>query len=77
MPFRVSLHVGVEPLCATHEVAIGFTPDFVRVVEALRSGVGTFGLKMSPEMRQVVRQYEKDNDLVLQFLEEKLMVKGR
>ena len=30
-----------------------------------------FGLKMSPEMRQVVRQYEKDNDLVLQFLEEK------
>lgn len=30
-----------------------------------------FGLKMSPEMRQVVKQYEKDNDLVLQFLEEK------
>lgn len=30
-----------------------------------------FGLKMSPAMRQVVKQYEKDNDLVLQFLEEK------
>lgn len=29
------------------------------------------GLKMSPEMRKVVRQYERDNDLVLQFLEEK------
>lgn len=30
-----------------------------------------FGLKMSDDMRRVVRQYEKDNDLVLQFLEEK------
>lgn len=30
-----------------------------------------FGLKMSAEMQKVVRQYEKDNDLVLQFLEEK------
>ena len=30
-----------------------------------------FGLKMSPAMRQVVKQYEKDNDLVLQFLEER------
>ena len=30
-----------------------------------------FGLKMSPAMRQVVKQYEKDNDLALQFLEEK------
>lgn len=30
-----------------------------------------FGLKMSEEMTKVVRQYEKDNDLVLQFLEEK------
>ena len=30
-----------------------------------------FGLKMSPAMRQVVKQYEKDNDMVLQFLEEK------
>ena len=30
-----------------------------------------FGLRMSPAMRQVVKQYEKDNDLVLQFLEEK------
>lgn len=30
-----------------------------------------FGLKMSPEMRKVIKQYEKDNDLVLQFLEEK------
>lgn len=29
------------------------------------------GLKMSPAMQKVVRQYEKDNDLVLQFLEEK------
>lgn len=30
-----------------------------------------FGLQMSPAMRKVVRQYEKDNDLVLQFLKEK------
>lgn len=30
-----------------------------------------FGLKMSEPMRRVVRQYERDNDLVLQFLEEK------
>lgn len=30
-----------------------------------------FGLRMSPEMAKVVRQYEKDNDLILQFLEEK------
>ena len=30
-----------------------------------------FGLKMPEPMRQVVRQYERDNDLVLQFLEEK------
>ena len=30
-----------------------------------------FGLSMSDNMRMVVRQYEKDNDLVLQFLEEK------
>lgn len=33
------------------------------------------GLKMSPIMRRVVKQYEKDNDLVLQFLEEKCEVK--
>ena len=30
-----------------------------------------FGLQMSPAMKKVIRQYEKDNDLVLQFLEEK------
>ena len=30
-----------------------------------------FGLKMSENMRTVIKQYEKDNDLVLQFLEEK------
>ena len=30
-----------------------------------------FGLSMSDNMRMVVRQYEKDNDLVMQFLEEK------
>ena len=30
-----------------------------------------FGLKMSENMQTVVKQYEKDNDLVLQFLEEK------
>lgn len=30
-----------------------------------------FGLIMSDEMKAVVRRYEKDNDLVLQFLEEK------
>ena len=30
-----------------------------------------FGLRMSPAMQKVIRQYEKDNDLVLQFLEEK------
>ena len=30
-----------------------------------------FGLRMSPAMRKVVSQYERDNDLVLQFLEEK------
>lgn len=30
-----------------------------------------FGLKMSDGMKTVIRQYEKDNDLVLQFLEEK------
>ena len=30
-----------------------------------------FGLKMSEKMQAVVDQYEKDNDLVLQFLEEK------
>ena len=30
-----------------------------------------FGLKMSDNMQLVIRQYEKDNDIVLQFLEEK------
>lgn len=30
-----------------------------------------FGLRMNESMQRVVRQYEKDNDLVLQFLEEK------
>lgn len=30
-----------------------------------------FGLKMSRGMQKVIKQYEKDNDLVLQFLEEK------
>ena len=30
-----------------------------------------FGLKMSPSMKSVITKYEKDNDLVLQFLEEK------
>lgn len=30
-----------------------------------------FGLVMSDSMKAVIRQYEKDNDLVLQFLEEK------
>ena len=30
-----------------------------------------FGLEMSEGMRSVVKQYEKDNDIVLQFLEEK------
>lgn len=30
-----------------------------------------FGLKMSDKMKRVVKQYERDNDLVLQFLEEK------
>lgn len=30
-----------------------------------------FGLRMSEPMKTVVKQYEKDNDLVLQFLEEK------
>ena len=33
-----------------------------------------FGLRMSDDMRRVVRQYEKDNDLVLQFLEQKCEV---
>lgn len=33
-----------------------------------------FGLKMSPDMLKVIRQYERDNDLVLQFLEEKCAV---
>lgn len=30
-----------------------------------------FGLRMSEGMQKVIRQYEKDNDLVLQFLEER------
>lgn len=30
-----------------------------------------FGLKMSETMKKVIRQYERDNDIVLQFLEEK------
>lgn len=30
-----------------------------------------FGLKMTPELKQVVKQYERDNDVCLQFLEEK------
>ena len=30
-----------------------------------------FGLVMTDKMRAVVRQYEKDNDLILQYLEEK------
>lgn len=30
-----------------------------------------FGLKMSDNMQLVIRQYEKDNDIVLQFLEDK------
>lgn len=34
-----------------------------------------FGLAMSDNMRAVVRQYEKDNDIVLQFLEERCVQK--
>ena len=30
-----------------------------------------FGLTMSDKMKRVIKQYERDNDLVLQFLEEK------
>lgn len=30
-----------------------------------------FGLTMPPDMQKIVNQYEKDNDLVLQFLEER------
>lgn len=30
-----------------------------------------FGLKMCDDMKKVIKQYEKDNDLILQFLEEK------
>ena len=30
-----------------------------------------FGLKMSEPMKQVINQYAKENDIVLQFLEEK------
>jgi putative DNA primase/helicase len=30
-----------------------------------------FGLAMNDSMKRVIKQYEKDNDLVLQFLEEK------
>ena len=30
-----------------------------------------FGLKMSEKMKEVIKQYERDNDLVLQFLEER------
>lgn len=30
-----------------------------------------FGLKMPPEMQKIIRRYERDNDLMLQFLEEK------
>lgn len=30
-----------------------------------------FGLKMTPALQAVVKQYERDNDLVLQFLEER------
>lgn len=30
-----------------------------------------FGLKMNDKMKEVIKQYEKDNDLVLQFLEER------
>lgn len=29
------------------------------------------GLKMTPKMQKVVKQYEKDNDLILQFLEDR------
>lgn len=30
-----------------------------------------FGLRMTPRLRQVIKSYERDNDLVLQFLEDK------
>ena len=30
-----------------------------------------FGLKMNPEMQNVIKQYAKDNDIVLQYLEDK------
>lgn len=30
-----------------------------------------FGLKMNDKMKEVIKQYEKDNDLVLQFIEER------
>lgn len=33
-----------------------------------------FGLKMCESMKKVIKQYEKDNDLVLQFLEEKCVL---
>lgn len=34
----------------------------------------TFGLAMPKSMRQVIKQYEKDNDIVLQFLEDRCEV---
>ena len=41
MPFRVSFHVGVEPLCAAHEITVGLAPNLVSVIEGLRSGDST------------------------------------
>lgn len=33
-----------------------------------------FGLRMTEPMKKVIRQYEKDNDIVLQFLEERCVL---
>lgn len=44
-------------------------PEYYALQAALYAYL--LGLKMSANMQKVVKQYEKDNDLVLQYLEEK------
>lgn len=78
--FIRSLEKSFKKRCTSYRKCKGLK-DYFESPEAMR-GIFTwlvagyfkyrrFGLKMSANMQKVVKQYEKDNDLVLQYLEEK------
>ena len=57
MPLRVSFHVGIEPLCAAHKVAVGLAPNLIGIIHGLGSGdyaLNLFALLFQELQNQVV-----------------------